>query len=83
MNALTRSITVVLVLVLLVAATLRTTGLDYPVYLAEFLDPVDSLSSKEVGYVALITLVGHVARGNPIVRHVHAGEALVVVTGAA
>lgn len=61
MNALTRSITVVLVLVLLVAATLRTTGLDYPVYLAEFLDPVDSLSSKEVGYVALITLVGHVA----------------------
>ena len=29
------------------------------------------------------TLVGHVARGNPIVRHVLAGEALVVVTGAA
>ena len=29
------------------------------------------------------TLVGHVARGNPIARHVHAGEALVVVTGVA
>ncbi|MCU1496904.1 MAG: transcriptional regulator [Acidimicrobiales bacterium] len=29
------------------------------------------------------TLTGHVARGNPIVREGHAGEALVVVTGAA
>ena len=44
--------------VLLVAATFRNTGLDYPVYLAEFLDPINDLSSREVGYVTLITLVG-------------------------
>ncbi len=45
----------------LVAATFRTTGLDYPVYLAEFLDPVNDLSSREFGYVTLITLTGQVA----------------------
>lgn len=61
MNALSRAITLALLLVLLVAATLRTTGLDYPVYLAEYLDPVGSLSSQEVGYVALITLAGSIA----------------------
>ncbi len=58
MNALSRAVTFMLLFVLLTAATMRTTGLDYPVYAAEFLDPVNNLSSHEVGYVALITAVG-------------------------
>ncbi len=33
------------------------------------------------GHDGLGTLVGHVARGNPVVRDGHGGEALVVVTG--
>lgn len=60
MNALSRAITMALLSLLLVAATFRSTGLDYAVYLAEFLDPVNSLSSREVGYVALITLAGQI-----------------------
>jgi len=41
----------------LIAGTLRTSGLDYQVYLAEFIDPLNELSSREIGYVALINLV--------------------------
>lgn len=61
MNTLSRTITFMLLLTLLVAATFRTTGLDYPVYLAEFLDPTNNLTSQEIGYVALITAAGQVA----------------------
>ena len=61
MNILSRAITMALLSLLLVAATFRSTGLDYAVYLAEFLDPVNSLSSREVGYVALIMLTGQLA----------------------
>lgn len=61
MNLLIRVILIATILLLLVAATFRSTGLDYGVYLAEFLDPVNSLSSHEIGYVALIMLVGQIA----------------------
>jgi hypothetical protein len=58
MNIFARASTFFLLFILMVAATVRTTGLDYPVYLNEFLDPVNSLSSGEVGYVLLIKTVG-------------------------
>ncbi len=59
-----------------VAATLVTTG---PGGLESTILPL--LFDPDQGELGV--LVGHVARGNPIVRHVHGGEALVVVTGVA
>lgn len=61
MNSLIRVITTVLLCTFLFVASFRSTGLDYEVYLSEFLDPVNSLSSREVGYVALIKLAGKIA----------------------
>ncbi|QXC62002.1 FMN-binding negative transcriptional regulator [Aquihabitans sp. G128] len=59
-----------------VAATLVTTG---PSGLTSTVLPL--LYDAEAG--PLGTLLGHVARGNPIVREHHDGPALVVATGAA
>jgi hypothetical protein len=46
---------------LIIVASARTSGLDYQVYLSEFIDPVNDLTSYEVGYVALIKFVAQIS----------------------
>ena len=57
MNLLLRCLSMLFLLAWMVLGTFRSSGLDYVTYLKEFIDPVNNLTSYEVGYVALMSAV--------------------------
>lgn len=57
MNAAVRFISLIFLLAWMALGTFRSSGLDYATYLKEFNDPINNLTSYEVGYLTLMKAV--------------------------